>query len=275
MNGAEPGLELTPGVAALSALAAGFAQLAIAVGLAAGMGWSLAVFALGGLVAYGVFFALLAPRLGDAPAARLGFVRPARGSALACALLLASVLLISEIDNLVRAVFPIPEAMRESLDSQLIARSAAGALREGVELVLVGVAVFPLIYEIFYRGLVQPAFVERFGAARGVCITAALEASSSLGNPLLLWTWPVVAARGLVLGILRQSSGSLLPSLALSALMGAVEAAARYELFGIAGFDDSAAPHTPAIWLAAASLPTAGGLWLCHLLGRAREATGG
>jgi membrane protease YdiL (CAAX protease family) len=275
MNGTEPGLELTPGVAALSALAAGFAQVAIAVTLAAGVGWSHAVFALGGLIAYGVFFALLAPRLGSAPAARLGFMRPARGSALACALLLASVLLISEIQNLVRAFFPLPDALLEALKSEPAAKSAAGALREGVELVLVEVAVLPLVYEIFYRGLVQPAFVERFGAARGVCIAAALEASSSLGNPLLLWSWPEVAARGLVLGILRQASGSLLPSLALSALMGAVTAAARYELFGIAGFDSSAAPHTPAIWLAAAALPTALGLWLCRQLGRRREATGG
>jgi hypothetical protein len=273
MNGADAGLKLTPGVAAVSALAAGFAQMTLAVTFAAGVGGTLAVFALGGLIAYGVFFALLAPRLGDAPAARLGFVRPVRGSALAAALLLASVLLTSEIDNWMQAVFPLPEAIREALQAAPAARSAASALREGVELLLVGVVVFPLIYEVFYRGLLQPVLVERFGAPRGVLLAAVLEASASLANPLFVWAWPVVAARGLVLGILRQASGSLWPPLALHAAIGVVEAGAHFELFGIPGFDDTEAAHTPAAWLTAAALCTVLGFWLCSRLGRSQQAT--
>jgi membrane protease YdiL (CAAX protease family) len=270
MNGADPGLELTPAVAAFSALSAGFAHMVIAWSLAASVGATLAVFALGGLLAHGVFFALLAPRLGAEPGARLGFVRPARGSAAACVLLLASVLLISEIDNVVRRLFPLPEAIRAALEAPRTAEPAGTALREGAELALVQLVVFPLIYEVFYRGLVQPVLIARLGGRRGVLLCAALEASAALANPLFLWAWPVVAARGALLGTLRECSGSVVPPLALHALMGAAEAGAHFELFGIPGFDLLGAAHTPAAWLAAAALPTGAGLWLCQRMLAAR-----
>lgn len=272
MKGADPSLELTPATALFAALAAGFAHMVITLSLAASVGATLAVYALGALLAYGVFFALLTPRLGPAPALRLGFVRAAWRSALVCALLLPSVLLTSEIDNAVRGLVPLPDAIRKALEAPRAARSAGVALREGIELVLVQVAVFPLVYEVFYRGLVQPVLVARLGAVRGVLLCAALEASSALANPLFLWAWPVIAARGALLGTLRHCSGSLLPALGLHALMGAVEVAAQFELFGIAGFDDLGAGHTPAVWLAAAALPTALGLWLCHKLLLQRRA---
>jgi membrane protease YdiL (CAAX protease family) len=274
MRGSEPSPELTPAAAVFAGLAAGFAHMALALSLLASVGATLAAYALGALLAYGVFFALLTPRLGVTPARRLGFVRPARRSALACVLLLASVLLTSELDNLVRWLFPLPDVIRQALAAPRAVLSAGTALREGVELVLVQVAVFPLIYEIFYRGIVQPVLVARLGPVRGVLLTAAVEASSALANPLFLWAWPVVAARGALLGTLRHCSGSLIPALALHALIGAVEVAAQFELFGIAGFDDLGAAHTPVAWLGAAAVPTALGLWLCRRLLLERRAAG-
>jgi membrane protease YdiL (CAAX protease family) len=272
MNPVDPSLELRPVAAVFAALAAGFAHMVVALSLATSVGPTLAVYALGALLAYGVFFALLTPRLGEAPAQRLGFARPSGRSALACVLLLASVLLTSEIDNAVRWLFPLPDAIREALAAPPPVRSPGAALREGIELVLVYVAVFPLIYEVFYRGIVQPALIARLGPVRGVLLTAAVEASAALANPLFLWAWPVVAARGALLGTLRYCSGSLLPALALHALMGAVEVGAQFEVFGIAGFDDLGAGHTPASWLVAAALPTALGLWLCRRLLLERRA---
>jgi membrane protease YdiL (CAAX protease family) len=273
MNGADRGLELTPAVAVFTALAAGFGQLLVAWSLAASVGPTLSVLALGGLIAYGAFFALLAPRLGPAPGVRLGFVRPARGSALAAVLLLGSVLLVSEIDNVVRALFPLPAALREALEAEQAAPAGTAALREGFELVLVKVAVFPVIYELFYRGLVQPALVERLGPVRGVLLTAAVEASAALSYvSLFLWAWPVEAARAAVLGTLRQCSGSLLPSLALHALMGAVEVGAFFELFGIPGFDRTGISHTPPAWLLGAAASTGAGLWVCRRLVRRAPA---
>ena len=92
MNRAAPALEPTPTAAVLISLVTGLVHLLLTLGLATGMGATLAVYALGALLAYGACFALFAPRLGGAPALRLGFVWPGWRSALACALLLASVL---------------------------------------------------------------------------------------------------------------------------------------------------------------------------------------
>jgi membrane protease YdiL (CAAX protease family) len=264
MSPRAPVPELTPALAATGAVAAGFMHQLLAWLLMESVGAKPAAYALGGLFAYGAFFALLAPRLGEPAAVRLGFVRAPLASALACVLLLGSVLLISEVDNLVRRVFPLPEAIREALDPP----SAPGGMAPGIELALVEIAVLPLIYELFYRGLVQPVLARRLGAARGVLLTAALEASAPFANLLFLWAWPVVAARGALLGMLRQCSGSLWPALALRAAMGAVQTAAHYDLFGIPGFDVRGAAHTPPEWLAAAALPTALGLWLCRRLSR-------
>jgi len=272
MKRAAPALEPTPAAALLIALATGLLHLLLTLGLATAIGATLAVYALAALLAYGACFALFAPRLGSAPALRLGFVRPTWRSALACALLLASVLWISELDNWVKALFPLPAALREALHATQPVPGAGERLRECIELVLVDVAVFPLVYGVFYRGFLQPALVARLGALRGVLLGAALEASSALVDPLYLWDWPVVAARAALLGTLRHCSGSLVPALALDALMGAVTTAAHYRLFGIAGFDELEVGHTPATWLAAAALPTALGLWLCRRLLLERRA---
>jgi hypothetical protein len=262
MNEVGPGPALTTSLAVSSALAAGFAHLALTLSLVAAAGESHAVVALAGLVAYGAFFALLAARLDGPPAVRLGFVRPARGSALACLLLLPSVLLVSEIDNLVRAAAQLPAATEQ----------AAGVTpAQGIELALVFAGAAPLMYGVFFRGLLQPVLVERLGSVRGVLACSVLEACAGL--PGLLYSafdWPERVATAALLGTLRQCSGSLLPALLLHAAIGAVGTAAQFGVFGIAGFDDLAAAHTPPAWLAAAAASTALGLWVCHRLSRSR-----
>ena len=83
--------------------------------------------------------------------------------------------------------------------------------------------------------------------------------------------FPVVAARGLLLGLLRESSGSLLPGLVLNVLFGAIAVLAMREFFGIPGFDDSESAHTPLLWLTPAAISTGAGIGLCRALLLARE----
>jgi hypothetical protein len=73
------------------------------------------------------------------------------------------------------------------------------------------------------------------------------------------------AALALPLALLRESSGSLLPGLALHACFGAVAAAAELGAFGIPGFDDPSAAHTPASWTAPAAASALVGFAICLL----------
>jgi hypothetical protein len=62
-----------------------------------------------------------------------------------------------------------------------------------------------------------------------------------------------------------------MPGLLLHVLFGAVSTLATVELFGIPGFDDLSAPHTPILWLMPAALLTGVSLRLCQTLLAARS----
>jgi hypothetical protein len=94
--------------------------------------------------------------------------------------------------------------------------------------------------------------------------------------PLLLLVPPPQAARAglqtlgeaLCLGVLRQSSGSIYPSILLASLFGGVQLLAEQRLLGIPGFDEVSAAHTPWPWLAGAALCSGFGLWICARVAR-------
>ena len=133
------------------------------------------------------------------------------------------------------------------------------------------IAVFPVVEEVFFRGLLLPPMVEAWGRLRGVLVCAGVSGFAftvGMMNPAL---FAIYAARGLVMGLLRVSSGSLRPGLALNVGFGVIAALATAESFGIAGFDDSTANHTSMAWLMPAALSTGIGLGLCRALLRARE----
>ena len=94
-------------------------------------------------------------------------------------------------------------------------------------------------------------------------------------NPLLLLP---SALNALVLGILREASGSLLPPLFLHTLSGLDTVGAAYGSYGIGGFDDTAVAHTHLGWLILAALFTGIGLGMCRAvragLARAAESEG-
>ncbi len=232
-----------------------FLQGIIVLLLAAQYGFRIGLLGISAILAYGFLFSLVAPRLGPAPGAALGFVRPP-GRAWAGVLFLCSaVLLISEINNLVLDRFPLPESTGETPKPE----GALGLF----EWLVVLVVVLPLIHEIFFRGVLQPLQVERFGAARGIGFVALLEGGGAalIGDPRL---FPEVMATGLLFGFMRYTTGSLLPALTLSALFGAIRVAGVMGAFGIPGFDDTSSPHTPLEYLAPAALLVGIGLNLCR-----------
>lgn len=74
--------------------------------------------------------------------------------------------------------------------------------------VLVGIGA-PIVEEIFFRGLLQPAAVRRLGAIGGVVFTALFFGAAHL-QPL---QFPGLAVFGLVLGTIRHRTGRLGPGI--------------------------------------------------------------
>ncbi len=220
------------------------------------------------ILAYGGAFALATRRIHDSPAAALGFVAAPRLAWIAALLLIPSVMLVSEIDNLMKALLPLPAPG---------AGSAGGASPplEGLYLVewsVVLIGVLPVVEEVFFRGLLQPPMVEAWGRLRGVAVCAGLSGLAfavGLMNPAM---FGILAARGLVMGLLRESAASVIPGLALNVGFGVISVMAMREAFGIPGFDDSESAHTPLVWLMPAAASTGIGLGLCRALLRARDS---
>jgi hypothetical protein len=223
---------------------------------------SVPVVGMGALLAYGGIFTVCALRFRRPPLQQLSLVRAPATAWAAVAFLAASVVLSSEIDNLVKAAVPLP--------SELVAPGEALETSDfvGSTLAVVELAVFPLAYELFFRGILQPLAVARIGVIAGILLTAMLSGvASGLVFGGLFGVAPAFA-NALVLCVLRQASGSLWPPLALHALTGLVTLGAQYQVFGLAGFDDTTAAHTPLEWLAAAAILTGIGLALLRLAAR-------
>ncbi len=253
-EGENHGLFPTPSgavVLAIIALAARFMSGEFMAGL---MGYRPAVLGMSAIVGYGIAFGFAVPNLPTPPGPRLGFQRAARRAWRAVPFLLCSVLLISEIDNVVQEFLPLPEALRgpDVADS-------AGL----VERFLVIAMAIPLVEEVFYRGLLQPGLVMSLDRVRGVALTTALQGAGALvlSGP---WVLPFALGYGLLLGLLREAGGSLWPCLALRVGFGVVTFLAYIGSFGIPGFDDMSGSHTPLVFLLPAALLVGVGLGLCR-----------
>lgn len=245
------------GFALVITICAVFAQFALLLTLATAAGASSpAHMGIATLVGYGAMFALAVPRIPDAPGVSMGFVPAPSRAWLATVLLVPSILLVSEVDNIFRAFYPMPEELRTKEQPAGIAL---------VEFAIVYATVVPVTTELFFRGMIQPRLVEQLGRTRGVLVTAALSGLSwaALGGP---WGLVVRTTEGLVFGVLREASGSLVPCLVLHVVFGLCSTLAAMQLFGIAGFDDLSEPHTPLAWLLPAALFTGVSLRLCQAL---------
>ncbi len=238
-------------------------MLSVLLLLSVGFRGTLPVVGMGALLAYTGIIALCAARFQRPPLEELALVRPPAIAWLAVLLLASSVVVSSELDNWVKVFFPLPEPAEAAAEAGTEAQPFLGATLAIIQLV-----VFPLAYELFFRGILQPLAVARVGVTPGVLLTALFSATASGLVFAGLWGLPPAFANALVLGVLRQASGSLWPPLALHALTGAITLGAQYQLFGLAGFDDTSAPHTPVEWVAGAALLTAIGFGLLYVTSR-------
>jgi membrane protease YdiL (CAAX protease family) len=257
----------TPGVAAALTVLAGLVRGLLLALLVSSWGVRPGFLGISSIIALGLAFAFAAPRLPTPEGTSLGLRRAPRAAWLAVPFLIPALLLVSELDNVAQHWLPAPEA---SPDSPAVPKpdGALGVLEWGLVLVLV----LPFTEEIFFRGLLQPGLVLRWGTRRGVAAAAGLHAAFGLLALGHLRAALFSAGLALVLGILRQTSGSVVPGLVLHCSFGAVSLLAQLGWFGIPGFDDSSAAHTPLGWLAPAAFLCGIGFGLCRAAARLREA---
>ena len=214
------------------------------------------------LITYAGLFAICAARFRQPPARQLALVRAPASAWLAVLFLAASIVLTSEIDNVVKSLLPPPPTPSLGVEPPYF----------GAALAVVYVGVFPVAYDFFFRGVFQPLATTRIGVIPGVVLSAVMSGFASAFLPAMMASDMRALVPGLlnalILCILRQSAKSLWPCLALHALWGMAQIGAQYKLFGLAGFDASG-DHTPALWVGAAALLTGVGLGLCRTAARA------
>jgi membrane protease YdiL (CAAX protease family) len=226
------------------------AAFAVAVGLCIGLG------------GVGTLAARSVPSPADVRLGLLGF-RPA--FLVPILLMLPSVVLASEIDNWVRPLFaalPPPEPAQPAPDEEELRLVA-------IESVITLVLLRPVLEEFFFRGVVQQGLVAHLGALGGVVQTALLSGLTAGG--LALVAPGLVASEaaqtaflGLLLGLLRHTSGSVLASMVAAVgmrVLGFV-AVAMASSVPIRGFNTPGPDHTPLAILAPCATLVALGAWL-------------
>ena len=247
----EPDAPFTSGVAVVLTLIA-FSLTALFSLLIATWRKSEAAIGVGAIGGFAVAFAMGAPLLAGSPAGSLGFTRAPARTWVAAALFVPIALLASEIENVIHLWIPrAPAQATESLNP-LVAL---------VESVLVAVLVLPALFEIFFRGLLQPHLVSNWGSRGSVFGSALLCSLPALLYPRSIAGW---LGPALLASVLRRSSGSILPGLLLGVLLGVVHVLGSQEVLGIPGFDQTDVAHTPITWLAPAVLMIGAGLALCR-----------
>jgi membrane protease YdiL (CAAX protease family) len=181
-------------------------------------------------------------------------------------LLLPSLLLASELDNLVRPLFPslALTAEGEAAPDPVVLRLAT------VEFAITTALLRPVLEEFFFRGVIQQGVVAHLGALGGVAYTAALFGLVNGGLELPFGPDRAASAAaqaafaGLLLGLLRQASGSLLAPIVASCALESLGLASTVLLAAalpIPGYN-APGPHTPLSVLAPCAASVSLGAWL-------------
>ena len=164
-------------------------------------------------------------------------------------------ILLSELDNVLRAVLP-PPAWLERMFAEL----AAGRRSLWGSVALLVVAA-PLTEEALFRGVILRGFLGRYAVRRAVVASALLFAVFHF-NP---WQFGGAATAGLLFGWWRAATGSLVPGLVCHALNNAMPILAAnladLRIPGYAGVPTGTVEFHP-WWFDALGLAlAAGGLW--------------
>ncbi len=171
----------------------------------------------GQVVGFGLVAIYATQRIPEPHAERLGLRGFDRDMLPVLVLLLPSVFLFSELDNVLRDWFPpVPVGLDAEVESNpLFDATLYGELQRFI--VIVGLA--PVMEEWLFRGVIQQGLTGSLGRWRGLILTAFLFAICRIvpGLPpsTLLSFLLVSFATGLLLGCVRVATGSLLAAIVL------------------------------------------------------------
>ena len=159
---------------------------------------------LGNVLAFGIVILAATRRSG------VGFRDPyplpgvsARVLALTAVLILGTVVLLSEVDNLTRSVFPPPAALAEAFEGLLDTRARP------ISSFFLLVVVAPVTEELLFRGLILRGFLRNYSKRSAILLSALLFAVMHT-NP---WQFISAFVAGVLLAWLLIETGSLLPCL--------------------------------------------------------------
>lgn len=196
---------------------------------------------IGQVVGFGMVAIFATQHIPEPHAERLGLRGFSAEFAWVMLLLLPSLLLMSELDNIIRDLAPVapidPEL--EEAASPFFEPTVYGEIQRFI--VIVGLA--PVMEEWLFRGVVQQGLIGNLGRIRGLLLTALLFALCRLvpGLPpsTLLSFLLVSLATGLLLGVVRIATGSLLSVILLHTGFNFVSWAAGFyaDEFPIDGFN--------------------------------------
>lgn len=167
-----------------------------------------------------------------------------------------AMILLSEVDNLVRFVLPVPEEVAR------IFKDLSSPSRHVWASVFLLVLVAPLTEELMFRGLILPGFLRRFGVVKSFLLSAFLFGAVHL-NP---WQFVSASALGILFAWWYARTNSLVPSLIGHALVNAMAVGHRHLPFEVQGFnagEPSNGTHLQPVWFdGMGALLLAAGLWL-------------
>ena len=197
-------------------------------------------------------------------AERVGLRLPKARHLLPLLLLLPVAILASEVDNVVHALLPAPDA--QQVVQQTVERLPTDTSLALLETSIVGIGLVPVIEEWFFRGVLQQGLIASMGPVAGVSVTALFFAVGH-GAGMSPQAWAALVAQALVIGLAfgfaRHKTGSLLAPILLHAGVNGlgVAAMAAPTLIAIAGYNAPGA-HTPWAVLGASIASVAAGAWL-------------
>lgn len=150
-------------------------------------------------------------------------------------------ILVSEVDNFIQSIVPIPEEMREQF-TRLI-----GGKVHIVFSVLVAMVVAPVTEECLFRGVILRGYLGHLSAKRAIVISSFLFGAFHLN----LWQFPGATAVGALFGWWYVNTRSLLPCLLGHAFFNAIPIIVYGVFEGVSGLSsDPAGPiRFQPLWL--------------------------
>jgi membrane protease YdiL (CAAX protease family) len=195
---------------------------------------------LGQVLGFGAVALLAHERIAEPQAERMGLRGVAPAFLPTLLLLLPTVILTSELDNILRDMIP-PPPLDPELESMLSLADAN--LLATLQRVIVIVGLAPVMEEWLFRGVIQQGLISNMGRIKGLVLTAFLFALVQLfpggASTSVLAYFPIAFINGLAFGVVRLASGSLLAAMLVHAGFNAISLAAGYgvERFPIQGFN--------------------------------------